>query len=68
MEQKLKIQKTIPRKRKRKYYIVDQINYESDRESDASTNKNKIETNTNGNDDDDDDYDKTIKKRNKKKL
>ena len=50
MEQKLKIQKSIPRK---------------DRESDASTYKNEIETSTSDNDDDDDDYGKTIKKNKK---
>ena len=49
--------------KKRKYYVVNQNNYESDRESDASTNKNEIETSTGDNDDDDDDYGKTIKKK-----
>ena len=69
MEQKLKIQKSILRKRKIKYYIVNQSNDESDRESDASTDENEIETNTNDNDDNDYDYDKTIKKkRNKTKI
>ena len=67
MEQKLKIQKSILRKRKKKYYIVNQSNYESDRESDASTDENEIETNTNDNGDNDDDDDKTIKKRETKK-
>ena len=33
LEQKLKIQKAIQRKRKRKYYVVNQNNCESDRES-----------------------------------
>ena len=69
MEQKLKFWRAIPRKRKRKYYVVNQNNYESDRESGASTDKNEIETNTDDNDDDgDDDYDKTIKKRETKKC
>ena len=66
---KLKIQKSILRKRK--YYIVNYIvnqnNYESDRERGTSFDENEIENNTNDNDDDDD-YDKTIKKkRNKEK-
>ena len=69
LEQKLKIQKLVPSKRKKKYYVVDQNNYESDRESDASTDENEIETNTNDNDDNaDHDYDKTIKQKTKKKL
>ena len=60
---KLKIQKSI--QRKRKYYIVNQNNYESDRERGTSFDENEIENNTNDNDDD---YDKTIKKkRNKEK-
>ena len=68
LEQKLKIQKPIPTKRKRKYCIVNHNNYEPDRESDASTDENEVETNTDDNDgNDDDDYDKTIKKRETKK-
>ena len=65
MEQKLTIQKAKPRKIKIKYYVVNQNNYESDTESDASTEQNGIDNNGN----DDDDYDKTIKKkRNKQKF
>ena len=64
MEQKLTIQKAKPRKTKIKYYVVNQNNYESDTESDASTEQNEIDNNGN-----DDDYDKTIKKkRNKQKF
>ena len=64
---KLKIQKSIQRKRKHYIvnYIVNQNNYESDRERGTSFDENEIENNTNYNDDD---YDKTIKKkRNKEK-
>ena len=68
MEQKLKIQKPIPRKRKSNYYIVNQNNYESDRESDIFTDENEVETNTDDNDDDDDGYDKTIKKKRNKLI
>ena len=67
LEQKQNIQKSIPRKRKREYYVDNQNNYESDRESDVSTDENEIETNNNDNDNDDD-YDKTIKKRETKKI
>ena len=69
LEQKLKIQKPIPTKQKRKYCVVNHNYYEPDRESDASTDENEVETNTDDNDgnDDDDDYDKTIKKRETKK-
>ena len=68
LEQKLQIQIAIPKKRKRKYYIVNQNNYKSDRESDPSTDENEIETKTDDNDDvDDDDYDETIKKERNKK-
>ena len=62
----------IPRKRKRKYYVVNQSNYKSDGKGNVSTDENETETNTNDNDDDDDDdddYDKIIKKkRNKKNI
>ena len=63
---KLKIQKSIQRKRKHYIvnYIVNQNNYESDRERGTSFDENEIENNTNDNDDD---YDKTKKKRNKEK-
>ena len=68
LEQKLQIQIAIPKKRKIKYYIVNQNNYKSDRESDPSTDENEIETKTDDNDDvDDDDYDETIKKERNKK-
>ena len=53
------------KKMKIKYYVVNQNNYKSDRESDASTDQNEIDNNSN----DDDDYDETIKKkRNKQKF
>ena len=71
LEQKLKIQKPIPTRWKRKYYIVKHNNYEPDKESDASTEENEVETHTDdndgNNDDDDDDDDKAIKKRETKK-
>ena len=69
LEQKLKIQKPIPRKIKNIYYVVNQNNYESVRESDASTVEKEIETNTNDSDGDDDaDYDERIKKRDLKRF
>ena len=67
MEQKLKIQKPIPRKRKRNMLLIKTITNHIDKR-DASTDENAIETNTNDNDDNDDHYyDKTIKKKQKKK-
>ena len=62
---KLKIQKLIQRKRRHYIvnYIVNQNNYESDRERGTSFDENEIENNTNDNDDD---YDKTIKKKRSK--
>ena len=63
MEQKLKIQKPIPRKRKRNMLLIKTITNHIDKR-DASTDESEIETNTNDNDDNDDHYyDKTIKKK-----